>query len=141
VNPTRRDMLTAPQLADYAAELTEIPGVEAAAVLSTDGLLMASAKMERDHADRLAAIASGLTQLAMGGSVLFDLNATTHVLVAYYSGNLLVSAVNDRCVLAVVTSTGATLANVFYEMGLFAEQHGDAISPSLRPPVPASARP
>jgi uncharacterized protein len=46
------------------------PGVAHAVVVSTDGLLLAaSQRLERERADQLAVIASGLASLAIGGAV------------------------------------------------------------------------
>jgi hypothetical protein len=134
-------MLTIAELAGFATRFAaENPGVQAVSVLSTDGLLLAGAGMDPDDADRLAAISSGLISLALNGSMSFDLGETTHVLVAYGRGNLLVCAVNDRCVMTVLTEPGAMFANVLFEMGRFAEAHGDAISPGMRSTVTALAQ-
>jgi hypothetical protein len=135
-------MLTLEQLAGYAGQLARsAPGIRAVAVLSTDGILLASSGLSRDEAELLAATSSGLVSLAFSGSVHFDKKDTTHVLVAYSGGRLAVCAVNDRCVLAVLTWPGSQADTVLYEMARFAEAYGDVISPHVRPTLTVSAQP
>lgn len=132
MNETAPTMLTLDELAGYAEGfLADHPDVQAVALLSTDGLPLASAGLAPEPAAQMAATTSGLTSLALSGSVHFKLGATTHVMVCYAEATLLVMAVNDRCVLAVLTQSQA-VGPTLYEMNRFAEAHGDAISPTAR---------
>lgn len=125
--------LSATQIDDYArAFLDDVPGATAAVVLSTDGLVLAAAGVSEEQADRMAAVAASLLGLGVSVSVQFDLDAVTHTLIAYTAGTLALMAVNGRCALAVLADTAADLGNVVYEMGLFGERHGDAITPNPR---------
>lgn len=138
---TAHAMLTLSELTGYAKDFAaDHPGVRAVALLSTDGLLLASAGLAPEPADQMAAITSGLTALALSGAVHFDLGATTHVMVCYKAATLVVIAVNDRCVMAVLTDSQA-VGPTLYEMTRFAEAHGDAISPEVRGTVTAPALP
>lgn len=140
MNEKARAMLTLAELTGYARDFAaDHPDVQAVAVLSTDGLLLASAGLESESADRMAAITSSLTALALSGALHFDLGATTHVMVCYAKATLLVIAVNDRCVMATFTGSQA-VGPTLYEMGRFAESHGDAISPDVRGTLTAQAR-
>jgi uncharacterized protein len=133
-------MLTLAELAGYARDFaTDHPDVQAVALLSTDGLLLASAGLASESADRMAATTSSLTALALSGALHFDLGATTHVMVCYTKATLLVIAVNERCVMAVFTDSQA-VGPTLYEMTRFAEAHGGAISPEVRGTLTAQAR-
>jgi len=138
---TARALLTLSELTGYARDFAAgHPGVKAVTLLSTDGLLLASAGLAPEPADQMAATTSGLTALALSGAVHFDLGATTHVMICYTTATLVVIAVNDRCVMAVLTDSQAVTPTL-YEMTRFAEAHGDVISPDVRGTVTAPALP
>ena len=111
---------------------TETAGVVDAIAVSSDGLLIAVSRL-RDHADseRLAAIVSGIISLAVGASENYGLGALNKVIIDLEEGHLLVSALGSGSVLGVVTSKEAKLGNVAYEMTLFANRAGAALSPEL----------
>ncbi|MEU5520642.1 roadblock/LC7 domain-containing protein [Streptomyces sp. NPDC047860] len=111
---------------------TETAGVVDAIAVSSDGLLIAVSRL-CDHADseRLAAIVSGITSLAAGASGNYGLGALNKVIIDLEGGHLLVSALGSGSVLGVVTSNEAKLGNVAYEMTLFANRVGAALSPEL----------
>ena len=111
---------------------TETAGVVDAIAVSSDGLLIAVSRL-RDHADseRLAAIVSGITSLAAGASGNYGLGALNKVIVDLEDGHILVSAIGSGAVLGVVTSKEAKLGNIAYEMTVFANRAGAALSPQL----------
>ena len=111
---------------------TETAGVMDAIAVSSDGLLIAVSQL-RDHADseRLAAIVSGITSLAVGASGTYGLGALNKVVIDLEQGHLLFSAVGEGAVLGVVASNEAKLGHVAYEMILFANRAGSALSPEL----------
>lgn len=110
----------------------ETAGVVDAIGVSSDGLLIAVSRL-RDNADseRLAAIVSGITSLAMGASGNYGLGGLNKVIVDLEGGHLLVSAIGAGAVLGVVASKEAKLGNIAYEMTLFANRVGAALSPEL----------
>ena len=110
----------------------ETAGVVDAIAVSSDGLLIAVSRL-RQHADseRLAAIVSGITSLAAGASGNYGLGALNKVIVDLEGGHVLVSAIGSGAVLGVVTSKEAKLGNIAYEMTLFANRAGSALSPQL----------
>ncbi|MBC3843504.1 dynein regulation protein LC7 [Streptacidiphilus sp. 4-A2] len=110
---------------------TETAGVVDAIAVSSDGLLIAVSRL-RDHADseRLAAIVSGITSLA-GASGNYGLGSLNKVIIDLEGGHLLVSAIGHGSVLGVVASKEAKLGNIAYEMTLFANRAGAALSPQL----------
>lgn len=111
---------------------TGTAGVVDAIAVSSDGLLIAASRL-RDHADsdRLAAIVSGITSLAAGASGNYGLGALNKVIIDLEGGHLLVSAIGSGAVLGVVASKEAKLGNIAYEMALFANRAGAALSPQL----------
>jgi len=111
---------------------TETAGVVDAIAVSSDGLLIAVSRL-RDQADseRLAAIVSGITSLAAGASGNYGLGNLNKVIIDLEEGHLLVSAIGNGAVLGVVTSKEAKLGNIAYEMALFANRVGAALSPQL----------
>ncbi|MFI6347223.1 roadblock/LC7 domain-containing protein [Streptomyces sp. NPDC050560] len=111
---------------------TETAGVVDAIGVSSDGLLIAVSRLS-PHADseRLAAIVSGLTSLAMGASGNYGLGGLNKVIIDLEHGHLLVSAIGAGAVLGVVASKEAKLGNIAYEMTLFANRAGSALSPQL----------
>ncbi|WP_405591458.1 roadblock/LC7 domain-containing protein [Streptomyces sp. NBC_01190] len=111
---------------------TETAGVVDAIAVSSDGLLIAVSQL-RDHPDseRLAAIVSGITSLAAGASGNYGLGGLNKVIIDLEQGHVLVSAIGSGAVLGVVSSKEAKLGNIAYEMTLFANRVGAALSPQL----------
>ncbi|OLZ67416.1 dynein regulation protein LC7 [Streptomyces sp. IMTB 2501] len=111
---------------------TETAGVVDAIAVSSDGLLIAVSEL-REHADseRLAAIVSGLTSLAAGASGNYGLGGLNKVIIDLEGGHVIVSAIGSGAVLGVVTGKEAKLGNIAYEMTLFANRAGAALSPQL----------
>ncbi|MBF9068456.1 roadblock/LC7 domain-containing protein [Streptacidiphilus fuscans] len=132
--PTVQDLQSA--AADFTWLLrrfaTDTAGVVDAIAVSSDGLLIAVSRL-RDHADseRLAAIVSGITSLAAGASGNYGLGGLNKVIIDLEGGHLLVCAIGSGCVLGVVASKEAKLGNIAYEMTLFANRSGAALSPQL----------
>lgn len=111
---------------------SDTAGVVDAIAVSSDGLLIAVSQL-RDHADseRLAAIVSGMTSLAAGASGNYGLGALNKVIIDLEGGHVLVSAIGCGAVLGVVTTKEAKLGNIAYEMTLFANRAGAALTPQL----------
>ena len=111
---------------------TETAGVVDAIAVSSDGLLIAVAELrEHAHSERLGAIVSGITSLAAGASGNYGLGGLNKVIIDLEGGHVLVSAIGSGAVLGVVTDKEAKLGNIAYEMTLFANRAGSALSPQL----------
>lgn len=107
-------------------------GVREAIAVSSDGLLMAmSAIKDRSNAERLAAVVSGMTSLAGGAASWYALGGLNRVIVDMTDGYLLISSISAGSVLGVVADRSANLGNVGYEMTLFANRAGSALTPQL----------
>jgi predicted regulator of Ras-like GTPase activity (Roadblock/LC7/MglB family) len=110
----------------------ETAGVVDAIAVSSDGLLIAVSRLRLPaDSERLAAIVSGITSLAAGASSNYSLGALNKVIIDLEGGHLLVSSLGSGSVLGVVTSNEAKLGSVAYEMTLFANRVGAALSPEL----------
>ena len=111
---------------------TETAGVVDAIAVSSDGLLIAVSELRQQaDSERLAAIVSGITSLAAGASGNYGLGALNKVIIDLDGGHVLVSAIGSGAVLGVVTDKEAKLGNIAYEMTVFANRAGAALSPQL----------
>lgn len=110
----------------------ETAGVVNAIAVSSDGLLMASSGTgDGADSDRLAAIVSGLISLAGGAAANYRLGTLDKVIIDMSGGYLLVIAVSEGSSLGVVASKSAALGGIAFEMGLFANRVGPALTPRL----------
>lgn len=111
---------------------TNTVGVLESVAVSSDGLPIAmSAVKDRANADRLAAVVSGMTSLAGGAAHCYSLGELNRVIVDLTRGYLLVTSISIGSVMGVVASRTANLGTVAYEMTLFANRAGAALTPQL----------
>jgi hypothetical protein len=107
-------------------------GVVEAVAVSSDGLPIAMSEIkDRANADRLAAVVSGMTSLAGGAAHMYDMGDLNRVIVDLTRGYLLVTAISIGSVMGVIATRNANLGNVAYEMTLFANRAGAALTPQL----------
>ena len=120
-NTTERD------LAWLAAKFVEdTAGVRYSVVLSADGLALAEGgELSVDHADRLAAVASGVYSLAVGFSKMFGLAAYEQSILRFAGGHVVITALAKGAALAVVTEPDARLGVIAHQMALFARRVGE----------------
>ena len=111
----------------------EVPGVAHALLVSVDGLpVAASEHLQREQADQLAAVASGLASLATGAAQLFDGGQVLQSVVELQNGYLVLMRVGDGSNLAVLASTSCDIGQVGYEMALLAERVGGVVASARR---------
>lgn len=111
----------------------QIPAVREAVVVSSDGLPLAvSDGVERETAERLAAVASGLIGLAYGSAGRFGAGSVNNVIIEMDRGWLFVTGIRDGSLLCVMTSKQADIGTIGYEMALFADRAGDVLTPEVR---------
>ena len=112
--------------------VNQTDGVERAVGVSSDGLLMAIAPpLSPAEADKLAAMISGMTSLALSASRLLDKGALRQVIIELGGGFLLVSAIRDGSCLGVVTAAGSDLGLVGYESAMLVHRVGALLTPDL----------
>jgi predicted regulator of Ras-like GTPase activity (Roadblock/LC7/MglB family) len=118
-----------------------VPSVANAAVVSSDGLPLASSYgLATDRVDQLAAVTSSITSLVQGAARLFEGGPVAQTVVTMDRGLLLVMSVSDGSSLAVLAGADCDLGLVVYEMALLAEQTGRVLTPEVRKPSPATRR-
>lgn len=110
-----------------------VPGVSEAVVVSSDGLPMAlSGGIDRDAADRFAAVASGLIGLAYGAAGRFGGGRVNEVIIEMEHAFLFVTGISDGSCLAVVADSDCDVGLVGYEMAVLVEKTGAFLTPELR---------
>lgn len=131
-------MIPAPTTPDQFSWLVDnfadrVPGVAHAVVVSADGLLLtASARLPRDRADQLAAIASGLVSLTGGAARCFDAGGVVQTIVEMEHGIVALMSVGDGSCLAVLAAPTCDIGLVGYEMTLLVDRVGQLLTPELR---------
>ncbi|MEV0732605.1 MULTISPECIES: roadblock/LC7 domain-containing protein [Polymorphospora] len=111
----------------------KVPGVLHAVVVSSDGLLVAvSDHLPRDHADKLAAVTSGLMSITTGAAQMFDGDIVKQTVVEMGRGYFLVMNIRDGSILATLASGDADVGVIGYEMARLAKQAGEKLTPALR---------
>ncbi|MGW1074176.1 roadblock/LC7 domain-containing protein [Streptomyces sp. NPDC002537] len=115
-------------------DLTErVDHIRHAMVLSNDGLVTgASASLEREDAEHLAAVASGLHSLAKGTGRQFRAGRVRQTMVEFEEGVLFVTAAGDGSCLCVLGGPGADIGHVAYEMTLLVNRVGEHLSVDSR---------
>jgi uncharacterized protein len=105
--------------------------VEQAVVVSSDGMLMAAANLQRMAADRMSAIVTGIRSLGEGAAGLLKTGQVHNVIVEMRSAYVLVSAIGGSSSLGVVCKKSADLGQVGYEMALLTDRVGAQLTPEL----------
>ena len=98
------------------------PDIEASAVVSVDGLIMASALPAEVEEDRVSAMSAAM--LSLGERIAGELGrgGLDQVYIRGKSGYVLVTAVGEEAVLTALARENAKLGLVFLEMRRAAEQ-------------------
>ncbi len=110
-----------------------VPGVAHAIVMSVDGLLLTtSARLPRDRAEQLAAIAAGVTSLTEGASRCFGGDRVLRTIIEMDGGILLLMSIRDGSCLAVLAAPSCDVGQVAYEMNVLVDQVGQMLTPELR---------
>ena len=118
-------------LVDNFVERT--PGVSEAVVVASDGLPMAmSRSLDRDSADRFAAVAAGLIGLAYGAAGRFGGGSVNEIVVEMDNAFIFVTGISDGSCLAVVADADCDPGLVGYEMAVLVERAGAVLTPELR---------
>jgi predicted regulator of Ras-like GTPase activity (Roadblock/LC7/MglB family) len=109
------------------------PGVEQAVILSSDGLLLSRSEgIDRDSADRFAAVAAGLLGLAVGASGPLQGGPVEEVVVQMRDKMLLVMRINAEGVLATLGTPDCDVAGVAYEMAVLARTAAPLLDAAAR---------
>ena len=102
-----------------------------AVVVSADGLPLAfNARFPRDHADKLAAITSGLASLVQGAARVFQAGRVVQTAVEMEAGLFVIMSISNGSSLAVLATADCDLGLVVYEMTLLVERVGRELTPA-----------
>jgi predicted regulator of Ras-like GTPase activity (Roadblock/LC7/MglB family) len=115
--------------------LQQTPGVEAAAVVSFDGLPMASALPVGMDEDRVAAMSAALLSLAERAAQGLGRGDLSQVYIEGENGTVFLVSAQDEAVLIAVTAAGTKVGMMLYEVKLAANRVGEV----LRGPAPLPA--
>lgn len=109
--------------------------VRHALVLSNDGLVTsASSELQREDAEHLAAVSSGLHSLAKGSGRHFHAGSVRQTMIEFDDAVLFVTAAGDGSCLCVLSSAQADIGQVAYEMTLLVNRVGEHLDVGARHP-------
>ncbi|MGW3626689.1 roadblock/LC7 domain-containing protein [Streptomyces sp. NPDC000880] len=118
--------------------IDKVPGTRHALLLSSDGLKKAVVGLNNDEADRLAAMASGLSSLGRGvGQHFSGGGEVRQVVVELTTAFLFVSSAGSGAVLAVLAGPETHAGTLGYEMGMLVK----SVRPFLATPARQPAHP
>lgn len=109
--------------------------VEAAAVVSLDGLPMASALPDHMEEDRLGAMSAALLSLGEQAAAGLGRGALSQVFVEGAGGYVFLMSARDQAVLAVVTRHEAKIGLMLYQMRHAADEVGRVLGPAASRPA------
>jgi uncharacterized protein len=110
-----------------------VPDVAHAVIVSSDGLPVAvSAGFPEEHADRLAAVTSGLSSLVHGAARMFEGGMVIQTVVEMDDGVLVVMTISHGASLAVLAGPDGKMGLIAYQMTLLVERAGRMITPATR---------
>lgn len=110
-----------------------ISSVRHALVLSTDGLVTGnSQELDREDAEHLAAVSSGLHSLAKGSGQHFKAGRVRQTMIEFDEGVLFVTAAGDGSCLCVLAGAEADIGQVAYEMTLLVNRVGEHLGLAVR---------
>lgn len=110
-----------------------VPGIKHAVVVSSDGLPLAvSDGVDRESADRLSAVASGMIGLAYGSAGRFGAGPVSNVIVEMQNGWLFVTGIGDGSLISLLTGRDIDMATVAFETSIFVQRVGDMLTPEVR---------
>lgn len=107
-------------------------GVTDSIAVSSDGLLIAASRsLQRDDAEHVSAIVTGLVSLSEGASRSFGFDGLHQVIVSMRGGFLFVSSISQGSALGVVATAGCDIGSIGYQTGLLVERAGEILTPEL----------
>jgi predicted regulator of Ras-like GTPase activity (Roadblock/LC7/MglB family) len=102
-------------------------------VLSHDGILIAkSSGLNREEAEHLSAVASGLHGLARSAGRRFNRGTVRQTIIEMESGFIFVTAGGDGACIAVLASEDADVGLIAYEMAMLVTRVGQYLSTPVR---------
>lgn len=110
-----------------------VPGIKQAVVVSSDGLALAkSDAVDRESAERLAAVSSGMIGLAYGSAGRFGAGPVSNVIVEMQNGWLFVTGIRDGSLICCLTEKDIDMGAIAFEMSIFVQRVGDSLTADVR---------
>ena len=110
-----------------------VPGIKQAVVVSSDGLALAkSDEVDRESAERLAAVSSGMIGLAYGSAGRFGAGPVSNVIVEMQNGWLFVTGIRDGSLICCLTEKDIDMGAIAFEMSIFVQRVGDSLTADVR---------
>src|SRR6201995_5680203 len=121
--------------------LAQAPELEAAAVVSFDGLPMASALPATMDEDRVAAMSAALLSLGERAAEGLGRGALNQVYIEGETGTVFLVSAEDEAVVVAVAARGAKVGMMLYEVRRAAEAVADALRDEPSAPVASAVPP
>lgn len=110
-----------------------VPGIQQAVVVSSDGLAMAKSEgVDREAAERLGAVSSGMIGLAYGSAGRFGAGPVSNVIVEMQNGWLFVTGIRDGSLICCLTEKDIDMGGIAFEMSIFVQRVGDSLTADIR---------
>jgi predicted regulator of Ras-like GTPase activity (Roadblock/LC7/MglB family) len=110
-----------------------VPGIKQAVVVSSDGLALAKSEdVDRETAERLAAVSSGMIGLAYGSAGRFGAGPVSNVIVEMQRGWLFVTGIRDGSLICCLTEKDVDMGAIAFEMSIFVQRVGESLTPDVR---------
>jgi predicted regulator of Ras-like GTPase activity (Roadblock/LC7/MglB family) len=110
-----------------------VPAIKQAVVVSSDGLALArSDNVDRETAERLAAVSSGMIGLAYGSAGRFDAGPVSNVIVEMQRGWLFVTGIRDGSLICCLTEKEVDMGAIAFEMSIFVQRVGESLTAEVR---------
>lgn len=110
-----------------------VPAIQQAVVVSSDGLALAKSEdVDRETAERLAAVSSGMIGLAYGSAGRFGAGAVSNVIVEMQNGWLFITGIRDGSLICCLTDKDVDMGAIAFEMSIFVQRVGESLTPEVR---------
>jgi uncharacterized protein len=110
-----------------------VPGIKQAVVVSSDGLALAKSDgVDRETAERLAAVSSGMIGLAYGSAGRFGAGPVSNVIVEMQNGWLFITGIRDGSLICCLTEKDIDMGAIAFEMSIFVQRVGDSLTADVR---------
>ena len=110
-----------------------VPAIRQAVVVSSDGLALArSEDVDRETAERLAAVSSGMIGLAYGAAGRYGAGPVSNVIVQMQDGWLFVTGIRDGSLVCCLTEKEIDMGAIAFEMSIFVQRVGDSLTADVR---------
>lgn len=110
-----------------------VPAIKEAVVVSSDGLALAKSEdVDRETAERLAAVSSGMIGLAYGSAGRFGAGPVSNVIVEMQNGWLFITGIRDGSLICCLTEKQVDMGAIAFEMSIFVQRVGESLTPEVR---------